>query len=306
MSASDAGTLPLRADAVRTPDARFAQLDDFPYEPRYTAVDGYRMAHVEAGPPAGPAVLCLHGEPTWSYLYRHVMRPLAAAGRRVIAPDLIGFGRSDKPTASATYTYARHVAWMRAWIEAHDLSHLTLVCQDWGSLIGLRVAMELPDRFDAIVISNGGLPTGHGKVPVAFRLWAAFARWSPVFPIGRIVASGCVRRLSAAERAAYDAPFPDDRYLAGARTFPRLVPVAADQDGSAENRAAWEQLRRWQKPFLTAFTTRDPITRGGYRRFQAEVPGARGRAHVTIHAAGHFVQEDAGDQLAAAVLSLDG
>ncbi len=302
---TDATALPLRGDAVRTPHTRFAAVPDFPWTPQYTAIDGYRMAHVDTGPAGAAPVLCLHGEPTWGFLYRSVMRTLQGSGRRAIAPDLIGFGRSDKPTARNAYTYAGHVAWMRAWIEAHDLRDITLLCQDWGSLIGLRVAMEMPERFRALVLSNGGLPTGEGKVPMAFRAWAAFARWSPVFPIGRIVATGCARGLTPEVRAAYDAPFPDDRFKAGARAFPPLVPVARDQPGGAENRTAWDGLRRWNKPFLTAFTTGDPITRGGHRRFQAEVPGARGRAHVTLRGAGHFVQEDVGEALAQAVLSLD-
>ena len=301
---ADATALSLRSDALRTPEARFANIPDSPWTPEYTAVDGYRMAHVDTGPVGAAPVLCLHGEPTWSFLYRTVMRALATANRRAIAPDLIGFGRSDKPTSRRTYTYAQHVAWMRAWIEAHDLRDITLLCQDWGSLIGLRVATAMPERFRAIVLSNGGLPTGEGRVPLAFRAWAAFARFSPVFPIGRIVATGCVRGLTPDVRAAYDAPFPDDRYKAGTRAFPPLVPVARDQAGAADNRAAWELLRKWNKPFLTAFTSGDPITRGGYRRFQAEVPGARGLAHVTLRGAGHFVQEDAGDALAQAVLSL--
>ncbi len=300
----DASAVPLRSDALRTPEARFASVPDFPWVPQYTAVDGYRVAHVDAGPPDQPPVLCLHGEPTWGFLYRKVITALTAAGRRAVAPDLIGFGRSDKPVARSTYSYAGHVAWLRAWIEARDLRDITLVCQDWGSLLGLRVAMELPERFRAIVLSNGGLPTGEGAVPKAFRAWAAFARWSPIFPIGRIVASGTRHGLSDAARAAYDAPFPDDRYKAGTRAFPALVPVERDQPGAADNRAAWEQLRCWNKPFLTAYTTGDPITRGAHRRFQAEVPGARGRDHVTIRGAGHFVQEDAGDALARAVLSL--
>lgn len=302
--AEDASTVPLRPETLRTPEARFTSLSAFPWAPRYTAIDGYRMAHVEAGPADGPVVLCLHGEPTWSFLYRTVFPPLVAAGRRCIAPDLIGFGRSDKPLARASHSYAGHVAWMRAWIEAHDLRAITLLCQDWGALIGLRVAMELPDRFAAIVLSNGGLPTGDRPVPPALRAWFAFARMSPVFPIGRIVKTGCVRAMSATVRAGYDAPYPDDRYKAGPRVFPSLVPVVPGQPGAAENVAAWVELRRWNKPFLTAFSDGDPITRGGARRFQSDVPGARGQAHRTIPSAGHFVQEDAGPELAEAVLAV--
>jgi haloalkane dehalogenase len=287
--------------ALRTPEARFAGLDDFPWSPRYTDVDGLRMAHVEDGPGGGAPVLMLHGEPTWSYLYRKMIPVLTRAGCRALAPDLIGFGRSDKLPAVGDYSYARHVAWVRGWIEALDLGGLTLVCQDWGSLIGLRLVAEIPDRFDRVVVANGFLPLADRPAPRAFRIWRAFARYTPVFPAGRIVASGCARDLSSSARAAYEAPFPSERYKAGARAFPRLVPAEPDNPAVPDNRRAWEALGRWEKPFLTAFGDRDPIFRGADRVLQAHVPGARGQAHTTLKKAGHFLQEDVGEELGAVV-----
>lgn len=288
-------------NARQTPEDRFANLSDFPWSPAYTEVDGLRMAHVEDGPASGPAVLMLHGEPTWSYLYRKMIGPVAAAGCRVLAPDLIGFGRSDKPTKVSDYSYSGHVAWVRGWIEALDLGGLTLVCQDWGSLIGLRLLAEIPERFDAAVVANGFLPIADRPMPRAFRIWRAFARYTPVFPCGRIVASGCARPLSAEARAAYDAPYPGESWKAGARAFPRLVPAEPDNPAVPDNRRAWEALGRWEKPMLTAFGDRDPIFRGADRALQAHVPGCKGQAHTTLRRAGHFIQEDAGEELAAVV-----
>src|SRR5262245_57944224 len=192
----------------------------------------------------------LHGEPTWSYLYRLVIPPVAAAGLRVLAPDLIGFGKSDKPADRQAHSYATQVAWIRHWIEALDLRDITLVCQDWGSLIGLRLAAESPERFAGIILGNGGLPTGDGSVPIAFHVWKAFARWSPWFPIGRIVQGGTKRRLTAEERAAYDAPFPAAEYKAGPRAYPLLVPVTPDNPASEANRVAWQVFEQWNKPFI--------------------------------------------------------
>jgi haloalkane dehalogenase len=226
--------------------------------------------------------------------------PVVAAGHRVLAPDLIGFGKSDKLAAPHDYSYARHVDWLRGWIEALDLTGITLACQDWGSLIGLRLAAEMPERFARIVLSNGGLPDG-GKFSRAFGLWRGFSRYSPVFPIGRIVSGGTRRGLNKAERAAYDAPFPDARFKAGARIFPSLVPIEPGMPGIAENRVAWTVLRDWEKPFLCCFSDADPITRGGDARFRAEVPGASGQLHRTL-SGGHFIQEDDPDGFVAAIL----
>ena len=283
-------------NVLRTPDERFADLADFPWEPRYTDIGELRMAHVEEGD--GAPVLMLHGEPTWSYLYRKMIPGVAAAGYRAIAPDLIGFGRSDKLDDVAAYSYQGHVDWLVAWIEAQDLTDITLFCQDWGSLLGLRIAAEHPDRFARIVVGNGFLPTADRAVPLAFRLWRAFARYTPVFPIGRIVQAGCVSKLSAAQVAAYDAPFPGERYKAAARAFPRLVPTSPDDPAIPANRAAWEALGRWEKPFLTAFGKKDPILGWADRLLQRHVPGAANQPHRDLQRASHFLQEDAGEELA--------
>lgn len=286
------------SEYLRTPDARFDDLPDYSFAASYVEIEGLRMHYVDEGPRDGPVMLLLHGEPSWSYLYRHMIPPLVAAGFRVIAPDLIGFGKSDKPARKADYSYAGHVAWMQQFITRLDLNGITLFCQDWGSLIGLRVAAENEARFARIALGNGGMPTGDQAMPKAFRLWRAFALYSPWFPIGRIVNSGTVTELSPRVIAAYDAPFPSARYKAGARAFPALVPDRPDDPASDANRAAWEVFCRWEKPFLTTFSNRDPITRGGEVPWQENVPGARGVEHVKIRNAGHFLQEDKGPELA--------
>jgi len=285
-------------DCVRTPDSRFEGLPDYDFAPHYVDIDGMRMHYVDEGPRDGGVVLLLHGEPSWSYLYRHMIPPLRDAGLRVIAPDLIGFGKSDKPTRKTDYSYAGHVGWMTAFIEALDLSGINLFCQDWGSLIGLRVAAENEHRFARIALGNGALPTGDQAIPKAFKIWRAFALYSPWFPIGRILQMGTVDELSAAEVAAYDAPFPSARYKAGARAFPKLVPTTPDDPARDANRAAWDIFRQWTKPFLTTFSNRDPIMRGGEKVWQDSVPGAQGQEHVIIRNAGHFLQDDKGPELA--------
>ena len=285
-------------ECVRTPESRFENLPDYDFEPHYVDVDGMRMHYVDEGPRDGDVVLLLHGEPSWSYLYRHMIPPLRDAGFRVIAPDLIGFGKSDKPTRKSDYSYAGHVAWMTSFIEGLDLSGINLFCQDWGSLIGLRVAAENEQRFARIALGNGALPTGDQAVPRAFRIWRTFALYSPWFPVGRILQMGTVKELSAAEVAAYDAPFPGRRYKAGSRAFPQLVPIRPDDPASDANRAAWKTYIRWTKPFLTTFSNRDPIMRGGEKVWQESVPGAKGQEHVIIRNAGHFLQEDKGPEIA--------
>lgn len=278
--------------AVRTPDRRFADLPGYPFAPHYhMTAEGLRLHYVDEGPRDGPAVLLLHGEPTWSYLWRHMIPVLAEGGCRVLAPDLIGFGKSDKPIAKDAYTYAHHVAWVKDWMEALDLKDLTLACQDWGSLVGLRLAAENSDRFKAILLGNGGLPKGDGPAPRAFVLWRAFSVWSPIFPIGRIVKAGTKRELSPAEIAAYDAPFPSSTYKAGARIFPSLVPFDPQDPAVPANRAAWAVFERWEKPFVTCFSDGDPITRGGDAEFLRRVPGTKGQPHTTLRG-GHFLQED--------------
>jgi haloalkane dehalogenase len=285
---------------LRTPEERFAALPDFCYSPRYSDIDGLRMAHVEAG--EGPVVLMLHGEPTWSFLYRRMIPVIAESGFRAVAPDLVGFGRSDKPAALADYTYARHVDWVRRWIETNELRGITLVCQDWGSLIGLRLAAEHPDRFDRIVVANGFLPTADRPAPRAFRIWRAFARYVPVFPTGLIVQTGTALRLPAEVIAAYKAPFPTEAYKKGARAFPRLVPTEPNDPAIPANREAWKKLGRWEKPFLTAFGKKDPILGWADRILQRHIPGAAGQPHRDLPQASHFVQEDAGPELAQIVV----
>ena len=276
---------------LRTPDSRFANVPDYPFAPHYHQVTPeLRLHYVDEGPGDAPAVLMLHGEPTWSYLYRHMIPLVAAAGFRVLAPDLIGFGKSDKPAERSDYSYAGQVAWIRHWMEALDLTGITLVCQDWGSLIGLRLAAESPQRFARVLLGNGGLPTGE-RFSRAFDIWQKFAKHSPWFPIGRIVQGGTKRRLSTAEIAAYDAPFPSAEYKAAARVYPSLVPVTPDNPATAANLRAWKVFERWEKPFICCFSDGDPITRGADRAFRERVPGARAQPHTTLKG-GHFLQED--------------
>jgi haloalkane dehalogenase len=287
---------------LRTPEERFANLADWPFVPHYVEVDGLRMHYVDEGPATAPPVLMLHGEPSWSYLYRKMIPILVAAGHRVVAPDLIGFGRSDKPAARTDYTYQRHVDWMAGFLRALELRALTLVCQDWGGLIGLRLAAEHEERFARIVAANTFLPTGDMPMPEAFFAWQRFSQETPNFAVGSIVARGCQTPLLPEVIAAYDAPFPDEQYKEGARQFPLLVPSSPDDPAAPANRQAWEVLRRWNKPFLTAFSDKDPITRGGDRFLQMVVPGAQGQPHVTIAGGGHFLQEDRGEELAQVIV----
>jgi len=297
-------------DRLRTPETRFANLPDFAYAPRFVDVpagDGsapLRVAYIDEGPRDAPVVLMLHGEPSWSFLYRHMIRTVVAAGLRAVAPDLIGFGRSDKPTARTDYTYAAHMAWLRGFVDGAGLRALTLVCQDWGGLLGLRLVGEEPARFARVVAANTFLPTGDVKPPEAFFMWRQFSQTVPEFPTSRIVSGGVARGMSPEVMAAYDAPFPDETYKAGARQFPTLVPAAPDDPASAANRAAWLGLEGFTRPFVTAFGDSDPITRGGDKVLQARIPGARGQAHTTLVKAGHFLQEDVGPELAQVVIDL--
>jgi len=294
---------------VRTPDDRFAGLTDFAYPPRYCDVDDgeggrLRVAWVEAGPADAPPVLLLHGEPTWSYLYRRMIGPLVAAGHRVVCPDLVGFGRSDKPTRTSDHTYARHVEWMRAVaFDELDLRRVTLFGQDWGGLIGLRLAAEHPERFARIVVANTGLPTGDIPMP---DIWWAFReaiQSAPTVDVGRFVEAGCLRPMSDAVRAGYDAPFPDDTYCSGPRAMPGLVPTTPDDPASAANRAAWATLCDSGTPMLVAFSDGDPITGAMAPIFISQMRGAQGVEHPVIAGAGHFLQEDAGEEVAAAVVA---
>lgn len=285
----------------RTPDERFANLPDFPFKPHYREIkvsDGtaLRLHYLDEGPAIAEPILLMHGEPSWCFLYRKVIAGLVAKGYRAIAPDLVGFGRSDKPSEKSDYTYERHVRWMGDWLNGLDLKRLTLFCQDWGGLIGLRLVAAFPERFSRVVVANTGLPVGNAFSP-AFEQWLNLSQSVPEMPVGQIVNMGTLRGLSAAEQAAYNAPFPDESYKMGARVFPTLVPITPEHASVAENQRAWQVLEKFEKPFLTAFSDSDMITRGGEKTFQERVPGAQGRRHVTISKAGHFLQEDQPEEL---------
>lgn len=286
---------------LRTPDAAFEGLQDYPFEPRYHAVEpSVSMHYVDEG--EGRPILLLHGEPTWSYLYRTMIPPLVEAGYRAIAPDLIGFGKSDKPTERSDYSYANHVAWVESLLIALDLNEAVMFGHDWGGLIGLRLLANQVDRFGAFVVTNTGLPTGEHTIPDAFHDWLAFSQESPVFPIGSFIQNATVSKLSDEVVAAYDAPFPDESYKNGARAFPALVPIRQDMDGANENRLAWQALMGFEGPCLTLFSDSDPITAGGAKPFEKLVPGAKGQPHVTIRDGGHFLQEDSSEDILAALL----
>jgi haloalkane dehalogenase len=288
-------------EVLRTPDERFLNLPGFPFLPQYLEVGGLRMHYVDEGPRGAAPLLLLHGEPSWSYLYRKMIPVFTAAGLRAIAPDLIGFGRSDKPARREDYTYQRHVDWLRDFLFALELREITLVCQDWGGLIGLRLVAEEGDRFARVVAANTFLPTGDVSPGPAFLAWQKFSQETPRFHAGGIVKGGCAKDVAPEVVAAYDAPFPDERFTAGARQFPLLVPTSPQDPAAAANRAAWQHLEEFKRPFLTAFSDRDPITRGGDKALVARVPGARAQHHVTIEGAGHFLQEDAGEEFAVVV-----
>ncbi len=299
---AETATTPSGIEYLRTPDERFADLADFPFEPSYVSVDGLRMAYVDTGPEDGPVILLLHGEPTWSYLYRRMIPPLVAAGFRCIAPDLIGFGRSDKPTDRAAYTYAGHVAWMRAFLDTIELPPATLFAQDWGGLIGLRVSAEQPDRFDRIAIGNTALPIGQSLGP-GFDAWLQASQTMPVMDAGVMLQHATqARELTDGEVDAYRAPFPDESYMAGAREFPALVPITVDHDGVAENLAAWEVFERWEKPLLTLWCPGDQVLGQLHHRFIERIPGAAGQPHQEFSPGGHFVQDDRGEDVAAALI----
>ncbi len=290
---------------VRTPDDRFAGLPGYPFEPHYAEIDddegGTLRVHYldEGGSDDGATILLLHGEPSWSYLYRHMIPPLVAAGHRVVVPDQVGFGRSDKPTETSDYTYARHVGWMSSLVfDELDLSDITFFGQDWGGLIGLRLVAARPERFARLVVANTGLPDGSRPPSEAFLRWQTFSQTSEVFPIGDIINGGTTTDLAPEVIAAYDAPFPDDTSKAGARIWPSLVPTSPDDPAAPANREAWAVLERFTNPVLCCFSDQDPVTAGGEAVFQARVPGAEGQAHTTIVGGGHFLQEDRGPELA--------
>jgi haloalkane dehalogenase len=292
---------------LRTPDECFLNLPGWVFEPHYVSVPDseggeLRIHYVEEGPAGADPVLMLHGEPSWSYLYRRMIPIVAAAGHRPIAPDLVGFGRTDKPANQEDYTYQRHIDWMHSFLNTLDLRNITLVCQDWGGLIGLRLVAEQPERFARVVAANTFLPTGDQSPGDAFLRWQKFSQETPNFNVGRIVKGGCVTDLPEGVIAAYDAPFPDDTYKEGARQFPLLVPTSPEDPASEPNRGAWQALRETAQPFLTAFSDSDPVTRGADRVLQSQIPGAKDQPHTTIVGGGHFLQEDKGEELANVVV----
>jgi haloalkane dehalogenase len=292
---------------LRTPEERFKNLKGFPFEPRYAEVpDGeggrLRIHYVDEGPRNAEPVLMMHGEPSWSFLYRKMIPIFIGAGYRAVAPDLVGFGRSDKPADRSDYTYNRHVGWMEAWLEQVDLKRITLVCQDWGGLIGLRLLAAHPERFARAVVANTGLPTGDFPISEAFLQWRKFSVEVPEFNVGAIINMGTLSDLPVEILEAYNAPFPDETYKEGARIFPSLVPISPDDPAAPANRLAWEVLSRFEKPLLTAFSDGDPITRGGEHIFQKMVPGAKGQLHTLIQGGGHFLQEDRGEEFAQVVI----
>jgi haloalkane dehalogenase len=299
-------------DVLRTPDERFANLPGFPFAPYYVQVlsgEGglLRMHHLDEGPRDGPVVLLMHGNPSWSYLYRKMIPPLVAAGYRCVAPDLIGLGRSDKPTRQEDYTVARHVAWMReALFGALDLHDVNLVCQDWGGIIGLRLVAGDPGRFASVVAANTGMPVGQTPVSEDLRRWPEMARAMKEFPVGQMVSMGCTEGLSEAEVAAYDAPFPDESYKAAVKSFPGLIPLTPDNPAVPDQLDAWQSLDRFARPFLCAFSDRDPFNKGGNRALEKRIPGAQGQPHTTITGGGHFLQEDRGAELAGVVIDFLG
>lgn len=294
-------------DALRTPDDRFTNLPGFDFPPHYLTVDDteggeLRLHYLDEGPADADPVLLLHGEPSWCYLYRKMIPLLVQAGHRVIAPDLIGFGRSDKPANRSDYTYQRHVDWARNVLTQLNLQHITLVCQDWGGLIGLRLLAEHPDRFDRAVAANTMLPTGDHDPGEAFLRWQQFSQETPVFKVGSIIQSGTALEMPEDVVAAYDAPFPDESYKEGARQFPALVPTSPDDPATEPNRQAWKTLFTFEKPFLTAFSDKDPITAAAAPVLRKLIPGCQGQAHTTIEDGGHFLQEDQGEALARVVV----
>jgi haloalkane dehalogenase len=283
---------------LRTPEACFENLPDYDFSPHYVDIrDDLRLHYVDEGPKGARPVIMMHGEPSWSFLYRHMIKRVAKAGYRVLAPDLIGFGRSDKPSQIKEYSYSRHVAWMQDWLDHVDISEAVLFCQDWGGLIGLRLVAESPDRFAGVIAGNTFLPIGKHDPGEAFKKWREFAKTVPEFPVGGIIRGATVKPLGDGVEEAYNAPFPEEKYKAGARIFPALVPTSPEMEGVAENIRAWEVFKKWEKPFLTCFSDQDPITAGGDKVFQKLIPGCKGQAHCTLKGGGHFLQEDVPSEL---------
>lgn len=289
---------------LNTPAERFDNLPGYPFSPNYVTMEGGMLMHyVDEGPEGGEVILCLHGEPSWSYLYRKMIPVFASAGYRVIAPDLVGFGKSSKPTETSDYTYQKHVDWVKHFISSLGLNGINLFCQDWGGLIGLRILAEQSELFARAIAANTGLPTGERSASEPFLQWQKFSQEVPIFPVGSMIQQATVSTLSKEEVAAYDAPFPDESFKAGARIFPALVPTTDQDPETLNNKKAWTRLMEFDKPFLTLFSDQDPITKGGEKVIQKLVPGTTGRKHTIIENGGHFLQEDKGEDIAKLVIA---
>lgn len=286
---------------IRTPDECFSNLPDFPFMPHYVEINGLRVHYVDEG--EGEVILCLHGEPSWAYLYRKMIPPLSTK-HRVIAMDFIGFGRSDKLTERDDYSFQMHHDTLTGFITALALDNITLVAQDWGGELGLPVATEMPQRFARLVIMNTGLPTGDETPSEGFLRWRHFAERVTDMSIGRVIRSSAVYPDSIPPEviAAYDAPFPDASYKAGAAVWPLLVPIHPNDPGAAEMKQARQILSKWDKPALVMFSDGDPITRGGDRFFRKLIPTAKDQPEIVIKDAGHFLQEEKGEEIAQYIL----
>lgn len=286
---------------IRTPEERFKNLPGYNFESNYVQITyDLRMHYVDEGEKDSPVILLLHGEPSWSYLYRKMIPKLVESGFRTIAPDLIGFGKSDKFTDQSAYSYRNHLDWLQVFIDKLNLKEITLFCQDWGGLLGLRLVAAQPDNFVRVIASNTTLPTGQFEMPKSFMQWREFSRTSENFDIGKVIDGGTASELSAEVIAAYNAPFPTEEYKAGARIFPSLVPYLPEDSEALNNVKAWEILSEWKKPFLTIFGSEDTIMKGAEKLFKSIIPGCKGQAHQMLHA-GHFIQEEKGEELAEAI-----
>jgi haloalkane dehalogenase len=286
---------------LQTPESRFADMKDFPFKSHFVQINDLQMHYIDEGPKEASPVLLLHGVPTWSYLYRHMISKIAGAGMRAVVPDLIGFGKSDKPTKRSDHSYKSHFEWIKTFTKLLGLKDIILFGQDWGSLIGLRIAADKPDLFAGIIISNGMLPDGEQKMHLTFKIWKIIARFSPFLPVDLVLSTGINGRLDREEKRAYNAPFPSPEYKMGIRALPNLVPVSYDSPDSRSNRKAWIELEKWEKPFLTVFSNGDPITRDGDKYLQKRIPGAAGQNHIRLDS-GHFIQEDRSAELSEIII----